>query len=391
MSNDSSEMEKALFTGPVTLRNLSSRLAIGDPIGDEEITSLFNPEILSAFRFAQESLKGISRKNTGEPAFCHSFDIAIRALDLDYPVHVLNLCLLHDVVEEHSGTLGAYLRNYRRIASEFGHEIAQDVRILTNRYSIVLKMLKNRRIPPLPFEHDSLNVLRESLAVFMNRQPASHLKEFRNEFDRIMNHFFHRVDLALGEKKARFDRSYSVLDELILQSYALYMEELNDSVMGRKSGEFYEVPLVVKFLDIVDNLRTSEIGNWTAIEKILLKSEMALDKSFYLHHNIFQGGFHETTFILLYDYLKYNLVEQLHERSRALSFLADTRFGYLADYLEKQIGRLHEKYMVSQSLVKGIERMRTGIKEINRRLWSQYVFPKYGTGRQEHTATGEDR
>lgn len=367
MTDTPLDPERALFQGPVTLRNLSSRLAVGDYIKDEEITSLFNEQILAPFRYAQESLWGIPRKTTGEPAFCHSADIAIRAFDLDYPAYTLKVCLLHDVVEELSKSPGAFCRHIRKIASEFGQDMAQDVKVLTNRYTLILGSLKGRTLQNLPFEQNSLDLVRDAVARLMNSVSSSCRALFQYEFDRILNHFFHRVDLSKGAKKARFDKKYSAFEEVIMQSYMLYIEEINDDAYRREGSSFYETPLVVKFLDMVDNLRTSEIGNWAVIEKILLKCEMALDKSFYLHHHICKEGFHETSFILLYDYLKYNLVEQLHERRRALSFLADTRFGYLADYLDMQIGRLQEKYQVSQSLVEGIARLRNDIKKKNQR------------------------
>jgi hypothetical protein len=200
---------------------------------------------------------------------------------------------------------------------------------------------------------------------------------FQKEFNRLFDFIFNQVELSPGARKARLDKNYKLLDELVFQSYTLYIEEIIKDAITREKGRFHEIPLVVKFLDAVDNLRTSEVGNWDIIEKILLKCEMALDQSFQLHTINYNEGFHETSFILLYDYLKYNLVEQLHERRRALSFLADTRFGYLADYLEMQIARLQGKYRVSPPLVNGINRLRSEIKEINKRSWEESISPRY--------------
>ncbi|MBI3925920.1 MAG: hypothetical protein HY319_10305 [Armatimonadetes bacterium] len=359
--------DKDVFCGSAAITELSARLAMDTEadISDDQITAILGPGTVDAFRYARGCLQGSVRRTTGEPAFCHSADIAMRAADLGYPRPVIEVCLLHDIVEERSSDVAELAHCQDEIAARFDPTVAEDVRLCTNRYSILIRSLA---VPEgLAFGPESREPLRQVLTALRNGLPEPMRQRFQAELDRLTGYFLDELDLSGGAAKARLNRRFTVMSEVRLQSYRLFLQELGDDSRQRPSSEgFHEVPLVVKALDMVDNLRTSDAANLGGLERILLKTESYLDNSFYLHEHVRQAGREDaTTFLYIYDYLKHQLIEQLRERQRALEYLADTRFGILARYLGQQIGRLQEKYKIGDSPVEQLAQLRDQIRERN--------------------------
>lgn len=364
------QIEKDIFRGEDAVRNFSARLAIeaGSDLADSEIAPILGAEAVGWFRYAQSSLTGCVRKTTGEPAFCHSADIALRAVDLGYGQPVVALALLHDTIEDRSGTLADVSDHLVEIKKLFGASVGEDIRLSTNVYSIILRALEGRVPKHLPFEPESRRVVGQALLDYREELPGELGRQFRRELDRLQNYFLPQVDVASGAAKARIDKKYTLVSELRLKSYRLFVEDIVDDARYRHRPEgsgFHEVPLVVKALDLIDNLRTSEVANFASMERILLKVELYLDCSFFLHDVIRKHSYAKATFIPLYDYVKYHLIEQMMERKRAMVFLADTRFAFFAEYLVREMTRLQEKYKVSNEPVRELVRLRDEVRRIN--------------------------
>jgi hypothetical protein len=277
-------------------------------------------------------------------------------------------CLLHDTVEDRSRTLVDAARHLDDVEGRFGAEVARDVRVLTNRYTLVIEPA-GRHIPrDLPFAEASVRQLRNGLELAWSDLPAEVRARFDYEFHQAFHWFLPRVDVGAGERVARVDRGYTVLHEVLLQAYHLFIEEIADDARSR-GGEnvesFHDTCLTSKSLDFVDNLRTTEVASWTALERISLKTEIFLDGTFFLHDVAYQQNV-RTTFPMLYDYVKLHLIEQLAERRSALAQLVDTRFGYLAEYLVHQIARLQRKYKVGESRLEDLARLRLRVQGVNR-------------------------
>jgi hypothetical protein len=233
-------------------------------------------------------------------------------------------------------------------------------------------MLRDMVPRNLPFERESMDAIRHALEGLRTHWLPAHLRsEFCLEFNQLLGYFLSQVDLTRGADKARLDSGYTVLSELGLQVYKPYAVQMSIDAKERLNSKgigFYETVLVAKFLDQVDNLRTSEVANLSSIEKMLIKAEIVLDNSFFLHRYIQSTNIEDTTFIPLYDYLKFNLIEQLSARQKALGHLADTRFGYLTEYLKNEIRRAQDKYKVDRCSVEELRRLRTVIQEGNNRI-----------------------
>lgn len=364
--------EKDMFRGEDAVRRFSARLAVGlgEEIADFEIVEVLGSHVVPHFRYAQRALHGIVRKTTGEPAFCHSADIALRALDLGYPERIVQLALLHDTVEDRSKNLEQVVDNLADIQNLFGWEVAEDVRHSTNTYSTILRGLESKVSPDLAFDESSKPALLKGVDDVRRELPENLRSYFRHEFAQLQDYFIHSVDLSEGARKARVDRKYSPVSELRLRSYQLFVEDIHHDARFRHGlGKgFHDTTLVVKALDLVDNLRTSEIANFASLERILLKAECYLDCTFFLHDFIRALPHVKSSFIDVYDYLKYHLVEQLLERKRALVFLADTRFAFLADYLLREVMRLQTKYKVNSRPFEELVRLRQVLQEHNASL-----------------------
>lgn len=360
---------KDCFCGEDAVRRFSARLAVGlaEEIRDEEISEVLGAETIAAFRYAQQCLHGFVRRTTGEPTFCHSADIALRALDLGYSPRIVQVALLHDTVEDRSKTLSDVLHHLQEIENLFGQDIAQDVRRSSNAYSLILRPLEKFLPAGLAFDDSAKPALLLGVEQVRRELSPELQRSFAHEFAQLQDYFVHQVDLTEGARKARIDKKYTVLSELRLRSYRLFVEDIHSDARFREGlGQgFHEATLVVKTLDIVDNLRTSEVANFGALERILLKAETFLDCTFFLHDFIRALPQVKSSFIDLYDYLKYHLVEQLLERKRALVFLADTRFCFLADYLMREVVRLQAKYKVHGRPLSELNRLRGTLRAHN--------------------------
>lgn len=353
----------ATFQGAPQLGRLSARLAIGESVSDQDIADALGEQVVPVFRYAQGRMAGRVRKTTREPAFCHSADVALRAVDLGFGPDLVKLGLLHDVVEDSTKGLRPLVSLLDAIGERFGPELARDLRLVTNRYAVILGEACKRLEGPVPLAQASLPRVREAVGELHDSLDPDLREAYRHEFHRLL-FFFPDVDLGPGEAKARIDHSYTLQKDLSLHSYRPFIEELADDARDQ-AWPLHERALISKGLDLVDNLRTTEVAAFHPLERILVKAEIWLDKTFFLHDLVRQRGGHETVFLVFYDYVKHHMVEQLEERSRAISFLSDSRFAYLVAFMFKTIQRVQAKYQVGPDPVEELRALRAEIRRRN--------------------------
>lgn len=359
------------FDGGEALVSLSEKLmtVADEALGDDEVAAALGPACVPAFRFAAARLRGRVRKVTREPTICHSADIALRAADLGYPSHVRVVGLLHDVVEDASRGVEDAHALLEELAERFEPAIARDVHLLTNIYHLILDGVEAHVPPSLPFDRAALDRVRAAVEAHRRAVSGGCREQFARQFGRLDGFLATGWDFAADVAEARNHSGHSVYRAIRRLTYPLYVEDMADDALDRErwsTGRLYEPVLAVKFLDMVDNLRTSDVGTRVSLEKILAKAEMALDKTFYLHDHVHAAGATERSlFLPLYDLLKYTLVEQLVERQHALAFLADTRFRVLTRYLAGEVARLLDKYQLAVDRVGELVRQRESIRRLN--------------------------
>jgi len=360
---------------PPEFMELSRRLMTGAPILDEELVASLGPSSVAPFKYSASILKASVRKVTNEPVICHSLDIALRAKALGYREQVVVNALLHDTVEDKSNT---YLQMHRNLASvrhNFGEQVAKDVASLTNAFGIVFKHLpKELKSDDYPFTLASVDAVAQACQAHADTIEAALPGEFTRIFYEVLYFLRYRPEvredkefLGKGDAYHQYDATHSVPEYLALKSYRLYVEELVRDAIARgnpENGYLYESALVVKALDLVDNLRTHEVASYRSTSRILAKAEMFLSCTFFIVENK-ERRFLPKTFVFLYEYLKNHLYEQILERRKAISHLDDTRFSYLGDYFSKKLNKLREKYVLVGDPRPEIDRYRNSIRCAN--------------------------
>lgn len=365
-TNPPSDFEGSdVFRGEKQLKALSARLTLEDDaqITAEEVTAALGAGSLDAFHYARGCLKGLVRRTTSEEAFCHSADVAIRASDLGFPKRYIGTALLHDTVEDRSRSLPDIQDQLREVADRFGSEISSDVRAMTNIHGVILKQIE---LPSdIAFEPGALAAVRDAVLSVRDGLPESCQAEFSREFHQT-TYLLEDLDRSRSGHRTGIPPEHTVMSDLSLHAYRLFIADMADDARGRYPGPcLHEVPITVKSLDIIDNLRSSDVSSRRALARVLFKAEAFLDGTFYLHRSIAESGSTEqTAFVLVYDYLKNNLVEQLVERVKALSLLGERRFERLTRYLSREIVRLEAKFKVHHP-VREIARLRDRIREAN--------------------------
>jgi hypothetical protein len=354
------------WEGSEALRRLSDRIRSGEEGGkvtDEEIVEAVGADLLDAFRYAQEALRGRVRKLAGEPFFCHVLDSTLRCVDLGYDPAITSLCLLHDVVEELSRDLPGVAHHLDQIQALFGAHAARGTRLLTNRYAIIVEALMRRGLDTLLLDAPSLKLVQRALGELQKELDDDCRQRFSSEFGHV-ERLLCELDLAQNRGPDQ-----TLLGELKLAAYSLYVQEMADDASHRIHYGAYgegQAVLTAKSMDMIDNLRTADISTLSAINRLVHKTEVFLDRTFWLHEVILNGaGRDVSTFTLVYDYLKAHMVAQLNLRHRAVQIMSDTRFERIADHLEQQIERLRDKYKLGEHPEEVINRLRRQIRQRN--------------------------
>jgi len=323
---------------------------------------------LPAFRYALACFEGLLRES-GEPAMCHTGDVAIRVADLALPSPFVITALLHDCVEDTCDTPTGVIRGLVEIGRRFGDTVRADVRLLTNRYSIIvrhaLRSLATRGVR-LGLTDESLAKIAAEIRVLRRTQPPAIQAALAHEYTRLAE-VLPTLDLTAAQEMVRVNRRYNLQSEIILHVYGLFIDDMVDDFKHRDSeiGRGYDTVLVVKFMDAIDNLRTSAATDKLKLEKILRKAEMLLDKSYHLHEFLRSVGVDNRLFPLAYEMLKYTTVEQMFERKSAIQNLADTRFSPLSEFIVDQISRLESKYKIDVSPLDRLRDIRCEIRMLH--------------------------
>lgn len=351
---------------------LSDKLlrTLGTPSNyEDEVTAELGAEALPAFRYALGCFEGLQRAS-GEPAICHTADVAIRGADLRLPSVYIVTALLHDCVEDTSSSPNAYAQAIREIERRFGAEIGENVRLLTNRYSIVVNQAirsLGARAVPLRMNDESLARVAAEVRVLRRALDPNVQDVLSREYDRLAQHLT-ELDLSTGVAINQVNRKYNITVEIAMHLYGLFIDDMVEDFKARKSAEgagFYNTVIVVKYMDAIDNLRTSAATEKMKLEKILRKTQIVLDHSFHLHEYLYQNNLHDRVFPLAYEYLKYTMVEQMIERKRALQNLADTRFSPLSEFMVEQITGLETKYKIESNPPERLAELRRELRNLS--------------------------
>jgi len=360
------------FSGADALVALSEKLMEWDaaPVTDQEIADALGPGMVEAFRYTQKKLVGRVRKVTGEPSLCHSADVAIRAVSLGYGTDVIQACLLHDVAEDTSSGFAQLPGALAEIAQRFSQELAWDVALLTNRYQLIFASAAQKVRPGIQPNRRGLDAFRAALDVLRLESSAELIESYTYEFESIAALLEgDSVDLDQAALVCERDSKHTFARFIEQPLYALYVDDIvRDAGYRVIEGGGPPVPLVVKSVDIIDNVRTSEVSNRSSLDRLVRKAETIID----CVHTGFVDAVPQqlaipSTISALHRSVQIRLVDQIKLRRRAVADnFSETRFASLVRFLVDEGDRLTEKYAIPRNRIEVIESLEHEVRAINR-------------------------
>ncbi len=360
------------FRGSERLLHLSQRLMdwYEEPVSDQDIVEALGATILPAFRFAQERLQGKVRKVTLESAFCHSADIAFRAAALGLPDGVIQAALLHDVVEDTSKTLAQAAVVLDEIAATFGAEVATTVSLLTNRFSIAFAAVAQKVRPDMPFAPESGRAFQAALEVLRWELPPALRERFAHEIASLARFLADEADFTYGAHIVKRDRKFTLAVALDRLVYRAYIQDLVRTAAedGHRAPSGPAVAaLVIKLLDAVDNIRTSEVSNRLSLFKLVNKSEYLADAlGKHLRETPVPKEGLAACIGPLARLVELRLVDQLDVRRRAVAEnFSETRFAGLVIFLAEHTERLRCKYDVPAARDERIDELEEEVRSLS--------------------------
>ncbi len=359
------------FKGNDALVRLSEKLMEWDeaPVTDDEIAVALGPGMVDAFRYTQHKLVGRVRKVTGEPSLCHSADVAIRAAALGYGTSVIKACLLHDVAEDTSSTFAQLPGALAEISERFSPELAADVTLLTNRYQLLFQSASAKVSSSIAPSQRGLDAFRAALDVVRYESDPALVTDYERVFEGVGHFLEGAVDLSDAVETCRRDRKYTFGKFLEYRLYDLYVADIVRDAVDRvqSTGGQVPVPLVVKSVDIIDNVRTSEVSNRSNLDKLVRKAETIIDTV--------QAGFIEavpqelaivSTVSALHRIVQIRLVDQIKLRRRAVADnFSETRFASLVRFLVAEGNRLAAQYEIPRNRTEVTESLENEVRRIN--------------------------
>jgi hypothetical protein len=364
------------FKGSKELVRLSEKLMEWDeaPVTDDEIAVALGPGMVDAFRYTQKKLAGKVRKVTGEPSLCHSADVAIRAAALGYGRDVIEACLLHDVVEDTAKGFAQLPAALEEMERRFSPRLARDVSLLTNRYQLLFQAVAPKVARDIQPNQRGLDAFRAAVDVLLYESDPALVEQFAREFIGVAKYLEGPIDLLRASENCRRDRKFTFAKYLERGLYQLYVEDIaqNAALRVRATGGAPPVPLVVKSVDIIDNVRTSEVSNRGTLDKLVRKAETIVDvtRSQFLEQ-VPQDLSIPSTISALHRVVQIRLVDQIKLRRRAVADnFSETRFASLVRFLIQEGNRLTTKYQIPANRCEVTEDLESEVRRLNQALVS---------------------
>ncbi|MEO1273298.1 MAG: HD domain-containing protein [Myxococcota bacterium] len=357
------------FHGDDALVRLSARLMEWDeaPVTDEEIAEALGEGVIEAFRYTQKKLAGRVRKVTGEPSLCHSADVAIRAVSLGYSEDIAKACLLHDVAEDTASSFAQLPEAFGEIAERFSTVLAQDVALLTNRHQLLFQATATKVRPTIEPTRRGVDAFRAALDVVYHESSPKLCRIFNREFVEVSTFLESDIDLTEAANQHRRNRKFSFAKFIERKLYGLYIRDMSRNAVTRVGVGMLPTPLIVKSVDITDNVRTSEISNRSTLNRLLRKAETIID--------VIQSAFLDqvpvdaatrSTIAPLHRTVQIRFVDQIKLRRRALANnFSETRFASLIRFLVDEGNRLTGKYRIPVNRIEVVEELEAEVRRIN--------------------------
>ncbi|MBH24589.1 MAG: hypothetical protein CMH57_09085 [Myxococcales bacterium] len=359
------------FKGDDAQVRLSTKLMEWDeaPVTDQEIADALGEGAVEAFRYTQKKLAGNVRKVTGEPALCHSADVAIRAASLGYGERVIQACLLHDVAEDSSSGFAQLPEAFDDIGKRFSTELADDVALLTNRYQLLFQAAAEKVSRDIEPSQRGMSAFRSALDVLYFESGPELCSTFGREFYGVAQFLEKELDLTEAQIAYKRNRKFSLTRHLERRLYATYIKDMARDATEKANGapRVASTPLIVKCVDIIDNVRTSEVSNRSNLYRLVRKAETIIDCVQEDFLDQIPGEVARLTTIgPLHRIVQIRFVDQIKLRRRAVADnFSETRFAGLVRFLVDEGNRLTAKYMIPANRIEEVELLENDVRRLN--------------------------
>lgn len=362
------------FYKPKDMGPTERKLYYGDKLTPEEAVGLLDKDwnrdaseapIWEVYEYAHEAVIGRKRK-CGNAEISHEFEVGGRAHDLGFGYVYTATGLLHDTIEAKSeeegiGSVPGLVEDIKKKkfgGNITGDKIAYNVATLSNYYSILIKQWGNL-ITKTPSGKYTKKALREGLNYIKDDVEEDILTDFNKQFG-TLDSLINELDINDVNRKIREDHTYSIVDDFKLRAYEQYTVDIfKDTTEQFLKGEVetYDIGIVVKGLDGIDNLRTMGESK-LVMEKTLYKIETFLDYAEgFLDNPSLRDAKHEK-FLTAYEALKDQLIEQLIVRRDSLKILPDTRYIPIREFVDGKINEYSARFDIDAKLIEKLVRKR---------------------------------
>ena len=350
------ERIEAEFHIPKAMTEARSKLYRGDKLTRKEVENFLGEGTYQAYKFAHEHAKGL-RRYCDNAEDSHWVESAERARNLGFDnVYVISE-LNHDVVEDISKDIEEAYYKIEEIRSNFGDDVARNVAIVTNRYSIMIECIE-KLTEGTPATGYSRKILLDTLESIEKRVADSPIEErFTNKF-KGLKEIINGLNIDEVNRKIEKDKRYSIFEEMKLKTYELFIADIFGNAIERyeRREERYDAGIIIKALDDIDNLRTvADPHQLPLMERTLGKIDTFLEYAEKFNDYLVSKGKENEGFLTVYGALKDQLIEQLVRRRFAIEFYNDTRFTHARARIDEKIAYYSKRFNIDTKSV--IERV----------------------------------
>ena len=331
--------------GSKKLSEVGKKLYYDKVLSPEELEVFLGDGMYELYLMAYDAVKGQTRK-CGNAAIAHMVECGERAKNLGFGPVIISTLSIHDVIEASAKHCMDVPKIEESIKQKFGEEIAKNVSVMSNYYSLITECLQGDL-----YQVGYGDSLKDSLLNLINTYKDRLHKISDSRFDKSrFDKYFDRLFSLIQNEEVNLN-VHTIFDELKSKTYGNYIVDLFKDASDRlKDGEKdYDVAIIAKGIDNIDNLRTMSGGKRSAIDKTLNKVDLYLKYAEGFMDIPDQKGKENEKLLTVYEGLKDQVIEQLLARKHGLEHRNDPRYITLKEYIGEKIMEFSSKYSIDIS------------------------------------------
>lgn len=287
-------------------------------------------------------------RKCGHPCVSHSYDVAGRIKDdmekYDFNDNYITTALLHDSGEEGSKNFNDLEKILNDINEKFGENIAKNVELLTNKYSILLRDIKID--PGKSFEEQKMCLLegiKDKQADWAVKGVYS--KKYEEYISKLKN-IINSVTEGELEKAKKVYGGTTILHLVKFKCHEDYLKEIVEDVKTRFERGYPEadIGIVIKLYDGIDNIRKAPFMSMNDMITIINKKELRIDLFDNLIKWLDEKNYNSKNLKDLNLKLAYTLMMNIGTGKSMMTLPSDSQWNDLKIFYETEYSRICNKY-----------------------------------------------